>query len=287
MYVLQAATETNGSVSVAGMVIGSNADSGSGAQSYVQFQADKFAIWNGSSEIAPFIVSGGTVFIKNAMIQDAAITNAKILDGTIQTAKIGNAQITNAKIGDLQVTNAKIADATIDDAKINNLSALKITADQLDSVRINTNTLNVKHFDDVSTDIKSHLTVETFVPLGRSGQNYVQRTGTYTGSNASFIPVTITQVRNNATYIVIFSGVLGDVSGGRVQYSLNNSTWVNANGNTNISWSAGTYRGYTYVYTGQITGLSSTQSIVYWRVYFSGAYNHTQLSLNVIMDNTQ
>jgi hypothetical protein len=287
MYVLQAATETNGSVSVAGMVIGSNADSGSGAQSYVQFQADKFAIWNGSSEIAPFIVSGGTVFIKNAMIQDAAITNAKILDATIQTAKIGDAQITNAKIGDAQITNAKIVDATIDNAKIANLNATKINAGLLNSARINVDTLNVKHFDDVSTDIKSHLTVETFVPLGRSGQNYVQRTGTYTGSNASFIPVTITQVRNNATYIAIFSGVLGDVSGGRVQYSLNNSTWVNASGNTNISWSAGTYRGYTYVYTGQILGLSSTQSIVYWRVYFSGAYNHTQLSLNVIMDNTQ
>ena len=176
----------------------------------------------------------------------------------------------------------------VTNAKINDLSATKITADQLDSARINVDTLNVRHFDNVSTDIKSHLTGgTTFVPLGRSGQNYVQRTGTYTGSNASFIPVTITQVRNNATYIVIFSGVLGDVSGGRVQYSLNNSTWVNANGNTNISWSAGTYRGYTYVYTGQITTLSASQSNVYWRVYFSGSYNHTQLSLNVIMDNTQ
>ena len=288
MYVLQVTTETNGSVSSAGMVIGSNASSGSGAQSYVQFRADKFAIWNGSSGTAPFIVSGGTVFIDSARIQDGAITKAriadlaveeaKIADGAITTVKIGDAQITNAKIGDAQITNAKIGDAEITDAKITGL---------LNSNKIDVDTLNVKHFDNVSTDIKSHLTVETFVPLGRSGQNYVQRTGTYTGSNASFIPVTITQVRNQATYIAIFSGVLGDVSGGRVQYSLNNSTWVNANGNTNISWSAGTYRGYTYVYTGQILGLSSTQSTVYWRVYFSGSYNHTQLSLNIIMDNTQ
>ena len=151
MYVLQAATETNGSVSVAGMVIGSNADSGSGAQSYVQFQADKFAIWNGSSEIAPFIVSGGTVFIKNAMIQDAAITNVKILDGTIQTAKIGDAQITNAKIGDAQITNAKIVDATIQtakiqdaaitNAKINDLSADKINAGFISADRIQANTI--------------------------------------------------------------------------------------------------------------------------------------------------
>ena len=43
MFVLQVATESNGSKSAAGMVIGSNASNGSGAQSYVQFQADKFA----------------------------------------------------------------------------------------------------------------------------------------------------------------------------------------------------------------------------------------------------
>jgi hypothetical protein len=165
--------------------------------------------------------------------------------------------------------------------------SVDIQANTITGTQINVDVLNVKHFDDVSADIKSHLATETFVPLSREGQAYVQRTGTYTGSNASFIPVTITEVRNNATYVAIFSGVLGDVSGGRVQYSLNNSTWVNANGNTNISWSAGTYRGYTYVYTGQITTLSDTQSIVYWRVYFSGSYNHTQLSLNVMMDNTQ
>ena len=147
--------------------------------------------------------------------------------------------------------------------------------------------MNVKSFDNVSSTIVSHVTAGTKFPLARESQAYVQRTSPYTGSNASFVPVTITQVRDNAGYVAIFSGVLGDVSGGRVQYSLDNSTWVNASGNTNISWSAGTYRGYTYVYTGQITTLSASQSTVYWRVYFSGAYNHTQLSLNVMMDNTR
>jgi hypothetical protein len=165
----------------------------------------------------------------------------------------------------------------IDNARITNLSGTKIDVD----------TLNVKQFANTSSKIISHLTAGTKFDLGRDGQAYVQRTGTYTGSNASFVPVTITDVRNNAGYVAIFSGVLGDVSGGRVQYSLDNSTWVNANGNTNIYWNAGTYRGYTYVYTGQITTLSTSQSTVYWRVYFSGGYNHTQLSLNVMMDNTR
>ena len=165
----------------------------------------------------------------------------------------------------------------IDNARITNLEGSRIDVD----------TLNVKQFANTSSKIISHLTAGTKFDLGRDSQAYVQRTGTYTGSNAAFIPVTITDVRNNAGYVAIFSGVLGDVSGGRVQYSLDNSTWVNANGNTNISWSAGTYRGYTYVYTGQITTLSTSQSTVYWRVYFSGSYNHTQLSLNVMMDNTR
>ena len=288
MFVLQVAAESNGSKSVAGMVIGSSASSGTGAQSYVQFQADKFAIWSGSSNIAPFIIDSGVVYIDTARIQDGAINTARIADAAISTAKIGNAQITTALIADANITTALIADAQITTALIADaqITDAKITG-TLDSNKINADTLNVKHFDNVSTDIKSHLSAGTFFPLGRSAQNYVQRSGTYTGSNASFVPVTVTQIRNGATYIAIFAGVLGNVSGGTVQYSLDNSTWVNASGNTNIYWNAGTYRGYSYVYTGQITGLSTSQSTVYWRVYFSGSYNHTQLSLNIIMDNTQ
>lgn len=180
-----------------------------------------------------------------------------------------------------------VQDGAITNIKVNDIDATKITAGLINSARINVDTLNVKSFDNVSSTIVSHVTAGTKFPLARDGQSYVQRTSTYTGSNASFIPVTITEVRDNAGYVAIFSGVLGNVSGGRVQYSLDNSTWVNANGNTNIYWNAGTYRGYTYVYTGQITTLSTSQSTVYWRVYFSGSYNHTQLSLNVMMDNTR
>ncbi len=152
MFVLTVATESNGSKSAAGMVVGSNASNGSGAQSFVQFQADKFAIWNDTNaSVAPFIVSGGSVFIDSARIQDGAITNARILDGTIQGAKIGTAAITTAKIGDLQVTTAKIQDANITtakignaqitNAKINDLSADKIDAGFLSADRIDSNTI--------------------------------------------------------------------------------------------------------------------------------------------------
>lgn len=301
MFVIQVATESNGSKSAAGMVIGSNASSGSGAQSYVQFQADKFAIWSGSTNIAPFIVDAGTVYIKEAMIENGSITNAKIQDATIDNAKITNtldaAKITAGTLSadrlDASVilsTDLATNTSTVihgGNISTNTLNADSIVTGSITGDKINVDTLNVKSFDNVSSTIVSHVTAGTKFPLARDGQTYIQRTGTYTGSNASFVPVTITQVRDNAGYVAIFSGVLGNVNGGRVQYSLNNSTWVNASGNTNISWSAGTYRGYTYVYTGQITTLSDSQSTVYWRVYFSGSYNHTQLSLNVMMDNTR
>jgi hypothetical protein len=133
MYVIQASTESNGSVSAAGMVIGSNATSGSGAQSYVQFQADKFAIWNGSSSTAPFIVSGGVVYIDDARIQNGAITNAKIGLLAVDNARIANGTITGAKIGSATIDTANITDAAITTAKIDDaqVTTLKIGANQV------------------------------------------------------------------------------------------------------------------------------------------------------------
>jgi predicted nucleic acid-binding Zn-ribbon protein len=120
-YVLK--VEANGSVS--GMVLEANA-SGAGAGSAVQFVSDKFAIWNGTSGTAPFIVSSGVVYIDDARIQNGAITNAKL----------GSAAVDNAKIADAAITNAKIANATIQSAKIFDLSVAKLygTFAQFESV---------------------------------------------------------------------------------------------------------------------------------------------------------
>ena len=296
MFVIQVATESNGSKSAAGMVIGSNASSGSGAQSYVQFQADKFAIWSGSSSTAPFIVSGGVVYIDDARIQDGAITNARIANGTIESAKIASATIVAANIADGEITNAKIANATIDNAKITNtLDAAKITAGLIDSARINVNTLNVKHFDNVSTDIKSHLSSGAFVPLGveASVQSW---SGTYPGqttiSSESSSVVNIScqtaNIRNNSKYRVVYSAVLGNVRNGTIQYSFDNSNFVSLSPKVNAN--AGTFRTYVFIWDGQITGMSSSQSTVYWRINWNvsgGQVNSTYQALYVTMDNTQ
>ena len=289
MFVLQVATESNGSKSAAGMVIGSSASNGSGAQSYVQFQADKFAIWSGSTNVAPFIVSGGSVFIDDARIQNGAINTARIADLAVEEAKIGNLAVTAAKIANATITTAKIANAQITNALINDLDAGKINAGTISSARIDVDTLNVKFFANTSSKIYNHLSTSTAVPLIRYGSAIRGAGGstTYTGSNSSFVPVTITDVRNNASYTAVLSAVLGNVSGGSVHFSLDNSNWTTASGGeSSIYWNAGTYRGYVYTYQGQITGLSTSQSTVYWRVYFSGTYNHTHMQLHVTMDNT-
>ena len=300
MYVIQASTESNGSVSVAGMVIGSNADSGSGAQSYVQFQADKFAIWNGTNNnTAPFIVSGGTVFIKDAMIQNGAITNAKIgnlavddakiANLAVTEAKIANASIATAKIQDAAINNAKIANLAVTNAKINDLSATKITADQLDSARINVDTLNVKHFDNVSSDIKSH--TGAFVPLGVFGSSFQRGSTnftTQTQTTGTYLSTTIGSVRNGAKYQAIWTGVYGDCTNGVLEYSVNGTTWVQAAGGIqNVTFAAGTFRTYVFAYSGTISGLSSSSTTVYWRVRWITQLRSTYQSLYVFIDNTQ
>tara|TARA_R100001594_G_scaffold88768_2_gene123047 strand:- start:3368 stop:6475 length:3108 start_codon:yes stop_codon:yes gene_type:complete len=208
----------------------------------------------------------------------------QIDDVTIDTDGSGNLIIKSGGVGTTQ-----IADDAVTDAKVSNLSANSITSDTLNSARINVDTLNVKYFANVSSKIYDHQTSAVAVPLLKYGSAIRGAGGStvYTGSNDNFCNFTISEIRNNASYTATLSAVLGDVNGGVVQYSLDNSTWVNASGgDTNIYWDAGTYRGYTYTYQGQITSMSATQTSVYWRVYFSGTYNHTYMQLHVTMDNT-
>jgi len=148
MFVLQVATESNGSKSAAGMVIGSNANSGSGAQSYVQFQADKFAIWSGSSSTAPFIVDSGVVYIDQARIKDAAILDAKI--GTLNGGKIIADTITATQIDAATITATQIATDTITATQIagntitaGQIAAGTITADEIEAGTITSTEINV------------------------------------------------------------------------------------------------------------------------------------------------
>ena len=243
MFVLQVATESNNSKSVAGMVIGSNASDGSGAQSFVQFQADKFAIFSGSTNVAPFIVSGGSVFIDSARIQDGAITNARIADATIQSAKISNAAITTAKIGDAQITTAKIAtanittaligDAQITNAKINDLNATKINAGFLSADRIDSNTITADKIN--VTNLVLPIARGTVSSVGPWANNtmrlvHVADIGTATGIYSGYVRVFGSNGQVKTLSIVIGDGSYGSGS----SFDLRSDFAYSNNSNMNV-----------------------------------------------------
>ena len=163
-YVLQ----VNANGSVAGMVIEANASAG-GSASAVQFVADKFAIWNDNDAgTAPFIVSSNTVFMKNAMIQDAAITNAKIANLAVEEAKIANAAITTAKIGTAAITTAKIQDAAIETAKINDAAITNAKINDLNAGKINAGFLDAARIDAGSIDATKINVTDLTLPVSHN-----------------------------------------------------------------------------------------------------------------------
>ena len=112
---------------------------------------------------------------------------------------------------------------------------------------------------------------------------------TQTSTTGNFLPLAISNVRNNAQYQAIFTGVLGDNTGIFVEYSVDGgSTFIQAAGGIqDIDMDAGTFRTYVFVYNGTITGLASNATTVNWRVRFVTKHRSTYLSLYVFIDNTQ
>ena len=289
MFVLQVATESNGSKSAAGMVVGSNASNGSGAQSYVQFQADKFAIWSGSSNIAPFIVDGGVVYIDQARIKDGAILDAKI--GSLDGGKITANSITATQIDANTITATQIATDTITATQIagNTITANEIAADTITGTQINVDTLNVKHFDNVSADIVNQTSGTVPLAVYNSANQF---DGSFPGdqinsTETTFLPLTVSNVRNGATYQVLYSAVLGDTRQGKIQYSFTSNFASPVTLSPVVSSDAGTFRTYAFMWQGTITGMSTSQETVYWRInWIGGTHNSTYQSMYVYIDNT-
>ena len=285
-YVLQ----LNANGKVAQMVLNSNADSGTGATSTIAFLADTFKIDNDAgSSISPFVVSGGTVLIDNARINNLSADKILIDGVTLDTDGSGNLII---KSGGVDTT--QIASNAVTNDKVQSISATKITADQLDAARINVDTLNVKHFADVSADIISH--TGSAVPLSsfasafqRGSTNFTTITST-TGTYLS--TCVVDDVRDGASYQAIWTGVYGDCTNGVLEYSVNGgSTYTQASGGIqNVTMAAGTFRTYVFAYNGTISGLPTSgtnANKVYWRVRWITKLRSTYQSLYVYIDNTQ
>ena len=99
------------------------------AGSAFNVRADQFAVFNatGAGGDNPFTIFtssrtiDGVVYPAGTYIKDAIIDNAAIINGSITTAKIKNLAVDNAKIKNAAITNAKIGNAAITTAKIGDL----------------------------------------------------------------------------------------------------------------------------------------------------------------------
>lgn len=83
---------TKGSTKVAaGIQLGIDGSTPGQQTSKFLVAADTFAVVspNGADELSPFIITGGKVYINDAMIRQATITTANIADAAITNAKIG------------------------------------------------------------------------------------------------------------------------------------------------------------------------------------------------------
>jgi len=254
--VAAARIDVSGVISAGGIIVSSN-------------------LTDGSTSISGSNIDTGTINANRLQIDDV----------TIDTDGSGNLIIKSGGVGTTQ-----IADDAVTDAKVSNLSANSITTDTLDSARINVDTLDVKHFANVSADIVSH--TGSTVPLSVFGSAF-QRASTdfkqQTQTTGNFLPLSVSNVRNNAKYQAIFTGVLGDNTGIFVEYSVDGgTTFIQAAGGIqDIDMDAGTFRTYVFVYSGDITGLGSSATTVNWRVRFVTKHRSTYLSLYVFIDNTQ
>ena len=86
-YVLQ----LNANGKVAQMVLESNADSGTGATSTIAFLADTFKIDNDAgSSVSPFVVSGGSVLIDNATIENLTADKLNVTNLSSISADLGS-----------------------------------------------------------------------------------------------------------------------------------------------------------------------------------------------------
>ena len=243
------------------------------------------------------VISAGSIIVSSNLTDGStSISGGNINTGTINANRLQIDDVTidtdgngNLIIKSNGVDTAQIKDDAITDAKVLNLNASKITAGSIDSARINVDTLAVKKFADVSSTIISqtggNFPLEVFGSVfQRASTNF----STQTTATGTYLSLAIGSVRNGAKYRAILSGVYGDCSGGFLEYSIDGSNYVQAAGGIqSITFAAGTFRTYVIVYSGTISGMSSSQSTVSWRLRWTTQLRSTYQSLYVFIDNTQ
>jgi hypothetical protein len=124
-----------------------------------RIKAQRFAILDNNSNLSgtnsdnnyPFVVTGGVCYIKNAVIQNGAITTVKIGDAQITEAKIANLAVTTAKIKDANITEAKIGTAAVTNAKIKDaqITAAKVATAAIETLKVKGAAVTSVYFADM------------------------------------------------------------------------------------------------------------------------------------------
>jgi hypothetical protein len=234
-------------------------------------------------------------------IQTNAITSAKINAGAIIANKMAaNSIVANNIVGGTITATQMAADSigadqiaanavTADAISAGTITATEIASGTITGTQINVDTLAVKKFANVSSTIISHTGAS--VPLEVFGSIFQRASSNFssqTTSTGTYLALSVGSVRNGAKYRAILSGVYGDCSGGFLEYSINGSSYTQAAGGIqSIAFGAGTFRTYVIVYSGSISGMSSSQSTVSWRLRWTSQLRSTYQSLYVFIDNTQ
>ncbi len=248
-----------------------------------------------ASEIATDAVTA-TKIQANAVtavkINADAVTADKVAANAIVAENITSNAVTAAKIDSNAVTTDKLDANAVTAAKIasNTITANEISAGTITGTEIDVDTLNVKHFADTSADIINQTNGTVPLAVYNSANQF---DGSFPGdqqnnTETTFLPITVNNVRNGATYQVLYSAVLGDTRDGKIQYCFDSSFSSNVTTlSPVVSSDAGTFRTYVFMWQGTISGLSSSQETVFWRInWIGGTHNSTYQSMYVYMDNT-
>ena len=226
---------------------------------------------------------------------DAAYASHLSSQGLIVTEVAGSTGAVSAatiiSAGSILVADSNVTRDT--NGGITSINGGVINTGTINSSVINTNTLNVEHFADVSADIISH--TGSGVPLSsfssafqRGSTNFTTQTQT----TGTYLAHATDNVRDGASYEVIWTGVYGDCTNGVLEYSVNGgSSYVQAAGGIqNITMATGTFRTYVFAYNGTISGLATSganANKVYWRIRWITKLRSTYQSMYVKIDNTQ
>tara|TARA_R100001460_G_scaffold56688_2_gene96386 strand:+ start:1362 stop:4730 length:3369 start_codon:yes stop_codon:yes gene_type:complete len=254
----------------------------------------------GAGEITATQIASDTI-TANQIASDAitanelaanSVTAAKITANTITASEIAANTLTATEIAAGAIATDQLAADAVTAAKIvgGTITATEIASNTITGDRINVDTLDVKHFADVSADIINQTSGTVPLAVYSSASQF---DGSFPGdqqnnTETTFLPITVNNVRNGATYQVLYSAVLGDTRQGKIQYCFDSSFSSNVTTlSPVVSSDAGTFRTYVFMWQGTISGLSSSQETVFWRInWIGGTHNSSYQSMYVYMDNT-